>query len=136
MATDAIQFAGAVWRGVIAWDKTEGSRAPHTGYFRHQAEYLVWGTKGSCARQPGRGPFPGAFRVPVKQSDKHHITGKPTALMTSLVEVVPEGSTVLDPFMGSGTTGVACRNTGRNFIGIEASEAYYKIAKQRIQGTL
>jgi DNA modification methylase len=43
-----------------------------------------------------------------------------------------EGDTVLDPFMGSGTTGVACVQTGRNFIGIEISEGYYKIAKKRI----
>lgn len=43
-----------------------------------------------------------------------------------------EGDTVLDPFMGSGTTGVACTNTNRNFIGIEIDESYYEIARQRI----
>jgi site-specific DNA-methyltransferase (adenine-specific) len=43
-----------------------------------------------------------------------------------------EGDTVLDPCMGSGTTGVACMNTNRNFIGIEKEENYYKIAEQRI----
>ena len=44
-----------------------------------------------------------------------------------------EGDTVLDCFMGSGTTGVACVNTGRNFIGIELDEGYFQIAKQRIE---
>lgn len=44
-----------------------------------------------------------------------------------------EGDTVLDCFMGSGTTGVACMNTGRNFIGIELDESYFNIAKQRIE---
>jgi len=45
----------------------------------------------------------------------------------------PDGGTVLDPFMGSGTTGVACVQTGRSFIGIEIDEGYYNIAKQRIE---
>lgn len=44
-----------------------------------------------------------------------------------------EGDTVLDPFMGSGTTGVACANTGRGFIGIERDEGYFKIAQDRIE---
>jgi site-specific DNA-methyltransferase (adenine-specific) len=44
------------------------------------------------------------------------------------------GGTVLDNCMGSGTTGVACVNTGRNFIGIEKDEKYFEIAKQRIEG--
>jgi DNA modification methylase len=45
---------------------------------------------------------------------------------------IPKGATVLDPFMGSGTTGVACVQTGRNFIGIEIDPAYFEIAKKRI----
>jgi len=45
---------------------------------------------------------------------------------------VPQSATVLDPFMGSGTTGVACVKTGRNFIGIEIDEGYFKIAEKRI----
>ena len=44
-----------------------------------------------------------------------------------------EGDTILDPFMGSGTTGVACVNTKRNFIGIEMDDGYFKIAKDRIE---
>jgi DNA modification methylase len=47
----------------------------------------------------------------------------------------PKGGTVLDPFMGSGTTGVACKELGRNFIGIEISPEYFKIAEQRINNT-
>jgi DNA modification methylase len=43
-----------------------------------------------------------------------------------------EGDTILDPFMGSGTTGVACVNLNRNFIGIEIDEGYFKIAEKRI----
>ena len=47
-----------------------------------------------------------------------------------------EGETILDPFMGSGTTGVACINTNRRFIGIEISEDYFNIAKRRIETAL
>ncbi len=48
------------------------------------------------------------------------------------VAKVPKGATVLDPYMGSGTTGVACANTGRAFIGIERDEHYFAIASERI----
>ena len=44
-----------------------------------------------------------------------------------------EGSTILDPFMGSGTTGIACVNNNRNFIGIELDKQYFDIAKDRIK---
>ena len=47
-----------------------------------------------------------------------------------------EGETILDPFMGSGTTGVACINTNRRFIGIEIDEGYFHIAKRRIETAL
>lgn len=63
-----------------------------------------------------------------------HPTQKPVALMEWMLDLagVPEGATVLDPYMGSGTTGVACVNTGRNFIGIEKDAGYYAIAEKRI----
>lgn len=63
---------------------------------------------------------------------KHSCT-KPVSLMTKLVQIAHEGDTILDPFMGSGTTGVACVQTGRNFIGIEIDEGYYRIAERRIR---
>ena len=64
---------------------------------------------------------------------KHHPTQKPISLYEYLIRTYSnEGNTVLDPCMGSGTTGVACVNTNRNFIGIEKDEKYFKIAKDRI----
>lgn len=64
-----------------------------------------------------------------------HPTQKPVALMEYLVRTYTnEGDTVLDNTMGSGTTGVACNNTGRNFIGIERDPEYFKIAQRRIYG--
>ena len=63
-----------------------------------------------------------------------HPTQKPVALMEYLIKTYTnEGETVLDFTMGSGTTGVACVNTGRDFIGIELDETYFGIAKDRIE---
>lgn len=65
--------------------------------------------------------------------NKLHTTQKPLALFERLIKASSnEGDTVLDPFMGSGTTGVACGNLGRNFIGIELDTTYYDICKGRI----
>lgn len=63
-----------------------------------------------------------------------HPTVKPIALMEylCLLTMPPNGGVVLDPFMGSGTTGIACANVGRNFVGIELSEEYAEIARARI----
>lgn len=66
-----------------------------------------------------------------------HPTQKPVALLEYLIRTYTnEGDTVLDNCMGSGSTGVACVNTGRNFVGIEIEEKYYSIAKQRIEETI
>ncbi len=62
-----------------------------------------------------------------------HPTQKPIALIEYLIRTYTnEGDTVLDNVMGSGTTGVACVNLNRNFIGIELDEGYFKIAEERI----
>ena len=62
-----------------------------------------------------------------------HPTQKPVELMEYLIKTYTnEGDTVLDFTMGSGTTGVACVNTNRNFVGIELDEKYFKIAEERI----
>jgi site-specific DNA-methyltransferase (adenine-specific) len=71
-----------------------------------------------------------------KQPDRKaflHPTQKPIALFEYLLKTYSnEGMTIFDPCMGSGTTGIACKNLNRNFIGIEKDEAYFKIAEQRI----
>lgn len=67
--------------------------------------------------------------------DKYHPTQKPVALLEYLIKTYTnEGETVLDNCMGSGSTGVACVNANRNFIGIELDENYFNIAKERIEG--
>lgn len=131
--TDAMQWSGLMWRGVAAWDKGPASRAPHKGYLRHQCEFIAWGTSGACAIAEHAGPFPGCYSVPVLQRDKHHPAGKPTPLLAELSKIVPAGSLVLDPFMGSGTAGVAAIQTGRRFIGIECDAAHFDTACRRIE---
>lgn len=73
-----------------------------------------------------------------RSSEKvEHPTQKPVALMEYLIKnYTNEGETVLDFCMGSGTTGVACKNLNRNFIGIELDSEYFKIAEKRINENL
>lgn len=69
-----------------------------------------------------------------KDNDGYHPTQKPVALLEDLIQTYSnEGNTVLDFTMGSGSTGVACVNTNRNFIGIELDEGYFNIAKKRVE---
>ena len=69
-----------------------------------------------------------------KDNDGYHPTQKPVALLEDLIQTYSnEGNTILDFTMGSGSTGAACVNTGRKFIGIELDEGYFNIAKKRIK---
>lgn len=68
-------------------------------------------------------------------SAMHHPCVKPIKIIEDIVTKIP-GDTVIDPFMGSGTTGVACVRTGRNFIGMELDEGYFKIAQERIENEI
>jgi site-specific DNA-methyltransferase (adenine-specific) len=68
-----------------------------------------------------------------KERGKEHPTQKPTELMEWCLSFVPNAQTIIDPFMGSGTTGVACMNLGRSFIGIEREPKYFDIACRRIE---
>ena len=67
-----------------------------------------------------------------KDHGKEHPTQKPVALMQWCLGFLPDAQIILDPFMGSGTTGVACVNLGRKFIGIEREPKYFDIACRRI----
>ena len=77
------------------------------------------------------------YVTPLNQKDKklyNHPTIKPLPILLNLIiNSSNEGETILDPFMGSGTTGVACQHLNRNFIGIELDENYFNIAKNRIE---
>ena len=80
---------------------------------------------------------PATLGAPSYQEDKKtwgHPTIKPIGLIEKLVRNSSKvGDVILDPFMGSGTTGVACKALGRDFIGIELDDEYFNIAKKRIE---
>ena len=77
-----------------------------------------------------------AGKPPTIQRGNHHPTVKPTPLMTYLCRLItPPKGTVLDPYMGSGSTGKAAVKEGFNFIGIEIDAIYFKIATQRIKNS-
>jgi site-specific DNA-methyltransferase (adenine-specific) len=67
------------------------------------------------------------------QADKFHLTGKPVRLMAELVRPVVPGGIILDPFTGSGSTGVAAVMSGRRFIGVEREGVYIEIARARLE---
>lgn len=73
------------------------------------------------------------FNVVPNRNGKLHPTQKPVDLCEWLIKTYSnEGDLILDPFMGSGTTGIACINTNRDFIGIEKDKKYFEVAKKRL----
>ena len=120
-------FSEKLTRGtVLVWLKKYPSAF---GTFLSDAD-VAWMNKG-CGVYCSQIINPATF-----QSEKCHPTQKPVALMEWCLGFLPDAKTILDPFMGSGTTGVAAVRLGRRFIGIEICEKYFTIAKQRIEAEL
>lgn len=134
--TDAIQCAGWLWRGIVPWDKVNGR--PHPNKFRNQCEYLVWGTAGARSDDKAGATYhPGILRqMPPTGDERVHSTQKPVEIMETIIQIAPPGGLVLDPFMGSGTTGVACIRQGRRFIGVEKVPRIFDDAVARIEDEL
>jgi site-specific DNA-methyltransferase (adenine-specific) len=125
-----IEASGLHLRGSVVWDKGPGTRPIRNG-FRNQAEYLLWATKGPMPMRPDAVYLPGVLRHTTMTAGKVHITQKPLALMEEIIQICPPGGTVLDMFMGSGTTGVAALKQGRRFVGCESIEQYFEVAVGR-----
>jgi site-specific DNA-methyltransferase (adenine-specific) len=126
--TDALQAGGWVWRGVVPWDKRRAR--PSMGSFTNQCEYVVWGTSGTVDRKTA--PLPGFYSIHVDPREKQHMAGKPIALMRALLRILPADSLVLDPFAGSGSTGLAAIHEGHRFVGVELDQHYAEVARQRL----
>lgn len=132
--TDAIQCGGWVWRNIATWWKP-GIRMQR-GRFSSSAEYVVYGTNGPHDGD-GEKSQQNVTRCPsLPTADRDHQSEKPVEVVEWCLGVTRPSATVLDPFMGSGTTGVACVRTGRRFIGIEIDPGYFETAKRRIQHAL
>ena len=126
--TDAIQAANWSWLGIIPWNKR--TARPSLGRFRSQCEYVLFASKGRFQAATSA-CLPGLYDFPVVARHKHHLTGKPAALVEALLAIAPPAGTILDPFLGGGSTAVACLATGRRCIGIELSPEYAKISQTR-----
>ena len=101
-------------------------------YYMDNHEYIIFCRKGKAKKINNCGTK--SVLEVANPKNKKHPTEKPVELMEILIENSSEQSgTVLDPFMGSGSTGVACVNTNRNFIGMELDDGYFEIAKKRVE---
>lgn len=129
--SDALQAGGWVWRGVGVWMKPTHRSRPTAGGLWNDTEFVLWGSKD--ARTEGE-CLPGTWRdiAAPSSASRLHITEKPQEVLRDLVRLAPAGGHVLDPFTGSGSTGVAALAEGRRFTGIELSIDYAEIASRRL----
>lgn len=129
----ALQWAGWIWRGTAVWDK--GNSRPQKGRFRQQAEYIVWGSNGPMPINRPVSCLPGVFRYSNPQN-RIHVTEKPLQLMKDVIQICEPGGLILDPFAGAGTTILAAAEEGYEAVGIEVTDAYYKLGTDRVRFAL
>jgi site-specific DNA-methyltransferase (adenine-specific) len=134
---DAFEAAGGKYKRACFWVKPDAApqmngQCPAMGV---EAFVAVWCGLGH-SRWNGRGKRNvWSFCTNARFRDGRHPTEKPVDLFTALLaDFTNPGDSILDPFMGSGTTGVACKLTGREFIGAEKSEKWHAVSVQRING--
>ena len=123
------------FKQMIVWDKGKIGMGWH---YRRSYETVLVATKrgGACKWYDKTNKIENIIRnIPkIIPSSDQHPTIKPVALMEYFIKLhTQEGDTIFDPFMGSGTTGVACVELNRNFIGIEIDPKFFEIAKNRIE---
>ena len=118
-------------KNIIVWEKNNTSMGDLKGSYAPKHEFILYGHKGRRLRNG----FRYADIIKAKRTNnKLHPTQKPVDLLELLLkQSTNENEIVLDCFMGSGSTGVACVNTGRKFIGIELDKNYFDIASKRIE---
>ena len=141
----------------LGWDKTTPNASVFNLILRCSDEQIIWGGNYFADKLPPSkgwlywqklmgGDFSDGelawtsrdkalreFTKCSKVAGSEHPTQKPVELMKWCIEFLPSARTILDPFMGSGTTGVACVKLGRSFIGIEREPNYFEIACRRIE---
>lgn len=123
---------------IIIWNKVNAQPSINKGVLNSQFEFLiVFSNVRPCCRTFDNALFERGTETNVwdikRERNTKHKAGFPTELVKRIINnFIPENATILDPFMGSGTTGVACKRLDRNFIGIELDNNYFEIAKERI----
>ena len=126
----AAEAAGFTYQNTRVWDK--GNVTPNR-YYMNACEFVLLFRKGR-ARTINYTGTSNMLRVKNRVGKKSHPTEKPVDLMQIFIEnSSAAGDLILDPFMGTGSTGIACMNTGRRFIGMELDLGYFEIAQKRIE---
>ena len=121
---------GFKFQNILVWKK---NNATPNRYYLNNCEFILMMRKGKAKNINNMGTK-NIFEIPNIIGKKKHPTEKPVELMKILIEnSSDEEDIVIDPFMGVGATGVACKELNRNFIGIEIDEKYFEIAKKRIE---
>lgn len=120
-------------KNVLIWDKKSNGMGNLKKAFGSRYESIIWVPNDDFKFKNGRPQD--LISVPrVPPCKLIHPNEKPVELLEFLIKkTTSQNATVCDCFMGSGSTGIACINTNRNFIGVELDEKYYKIAEERIK---
>ena len=132
---------GLTIKDMLRWEKTNPMPRNRDRRYITDYECAIWltnkGAKWKFNRNDAAYQRP-EFKYPVVMgADRVHPTQKPVQLLEDIILIHSNcGDIVCDPFMGSGSTGVACMNTGRHFIGIELDDKYFEIAEQRINNAV
>lgn len=123
---------GFKFQNLLVWKK---NNATPSQYYMQQCEFILFLKKGHSKVINNLGTT-NVFEIQNILGKKVHPTEKPVELMKIMVEnSTKENDVVLDPFMGSGSTGVACKLLKRNFIGIDIDKTFFDISKKRIEQT-
>lgn len=130
---------------IIVWHKADPPPLIYKNKFRFSYEFIIWAKKGSrytfnyeLMTKADKKEMEDVWTLPaVQNSEKtfgYHPTQKPERLLRRIImSSSSKGDTVLDPFMGSGTTCYVAKKIGRSYVGIEKEEKYFSIAKRRIE---
>jgi len=124
----AVELGGLRAKNMLTWDKGGGGMGRR---WTTAAELILWAACVSAETTAMRGSVLRFSRT----GNINHPTEKPVELMTAIISNAEPGE-IIDPFAGSGTTGVACVKLGRNFVGIEKSRKHFDRAVERIQAEL
>lgn len=120
-------------KNIIVWNKNNHGTGDLKGSYAPKHEFILYGHKGRCLNKSKRIADVIDCKK-VNSKDMAHSTEKPIELLSKFINMSTyENNLILDCFMGSGSTGVACANTGRKFIGIELDNNYFDIASKRIE---
>lgn len=127
-------------KDIVIWDKLHGQPAMNAGCMNSRWEFLIILSKEDGLKRSfpnasfERGTMDNLWQIK-RETNRRIKAGFPTELIRKIIaNFIPEGYTVIDPFMGSGTTGVVCKELGHDFIGIELDKETYDCAVRRIKG--